>query len=89
MQPQVLPAITSSTSDSTGNNNSINAIFKKSQEQQTQAQSDTKFDSKAGIYEKFTNPYTESYQASVILSFGIAAGFLYFISALLPQSRRV
>ncbi len=83
-----LPAITSSTSESTENPNSIQSIFKKSQEQKTQAKSDTKYDTTSGIYEKFENPYKESYQASVLLSFGIAAGILYLVSALLPQSRR-
>jgi hypothetical protein len=83
-----IPAIASSTSESTENPNSIQSILKKSQEQKTQALSDTKYDSKSGIYEKFENPYSESYQASVILSFGIAAGILYLVSALLPQSRR-
>ena len=88
MSQTSLPAIASSTSESTENPNSINSILKKSQEQQTQAQADTKYDTKTGIYENFTNPYGESYQASVILSFSLAAGFLYIISALLPQSRR-
>ena len=88
MSKQVLPAIASSTIESTVNPNSINSILKKSQEQQSQAQADTKYDTKSGIYEKFTNPYTESYQASVLASFALAAGFLYLVSALLPQSRR-
>lgn len=89
MSTTPLPAITSSNSESTGNANGVTSILKKVQEQKDQAQADTKYDSKSGIYETFTTQAMENYQASVLLSFAIAAGSLYLLSALLPQSRRV
>lgn len=81
-----------STPESTTNPNSINSLMKTVDEQKKQAVSDTKYDTKGNIYEKFqgTTSSLPSVQKifSIGLSFTIAAGILLVVGGLLPKTKK-
>jgi hypothetical protein len=78
-----------STPETVNDPNSITNMIKKVEEQKKQASSDTKYDTKANIYEGFTfTPETKMRALSIGTSFLIAAGILMVVGALLPKSKR-
>lgn len=74
-----------STAQTSNDPNSIVNLLKKSQQQTNQANSDTQFDTKKDIYEKFLD--MEDKTQSIITSFLLAAGVLMFVGALLPKKK--
>jgi hypothetical protein len=74
-----------STAQTSNDPNSIVNLLKKSQEQTKQANSDTQFDTKKDIYEKFLD--MEDKTQSIITSFLLAAGVLMLVGALLPKKK--
>jgi hypothetical protein len=80
-----------STIESNSNPNSINSLMKITDEQKKQAVSDTKYDTKGQIYEKFQGssglPNGQKV-LSIGLSFAIAAGVLLVIGGLLPKTKK-
>lgn len=81
-----------STPDSTTNPNSINSLMKTVDEQKKQAISDTKYDTKGQIYEKFQGTSSSLPSKEKILSIGasfaIAAGILLVVGGLLPKTKK-
>jgi hypothetical protein len=77
-----------STPDSTSNPNSINSLMKVVDEQKKQAVSDTKYDTKGQIYEKFQDLPSGQKVLSIGLSFAIAAGILLVVGGLLPKTKK-
>lgn len=78
-----------STPETINNPNSITNMIKKVEEQKKQSASDTKYDTKANIYEGFTlTSETTTRVLSIGTSFLIAAGILLVAGALLPKSKR-
>lgn len=86
----VLPA-EPSTISSIQDPNSITNLIKKTQEQNKQAQSDTVYDTKKGVYESFeTKQQGQINRAvSIAASFALAAGVLLIVGSLLPKKGRV
>ena len=74
-----------STTQTSNDPNSIVNLLKKSQQQSTQANSDTQFDTKKDIYEPFLDMETRT--TSIITSFLLAAGVLMLVGALLPKKK--
>jgi len=74
-----------STAQTSNDPNSIVNLLKKSQQQNTQAQSDTQFDTKKNVYETFLD--VEDKTTSIITSFLLAAGVLMLVGALLPKKK--
>jgi hypothetical protein len=87
MSAPVLP-VEPSTAASLDNPNSISNLIKTVEEQNKQAKADTKYDTKGGIYENFTNEITTNRTLSILTSFAITAGVLLLIGGLLPKSRK-
>ena len=82
-----------STPESTTNPNSINSLMKSVDEQKKQAISDTKYDTKGQIYEKFQGTSSSPLPSvqkifSIGLSFTIAAGVLLVVGGLLPKAKK-
>ena len=78
-----------STPETVNDPNSITNMIKKVEEQKKQSVSDTKYDTKANIYEGFTISSEMKMKAlSIGTSFLIAAGILLVAGALLPKSKR-
>ncbi len=82
-----IPPIEPSTAASANDPNSISNLIKKTEEQNKQAQSDTKYDTKGGIYESFVESQGQTRQISILTSLAIAAGVLFLIGGLLPKKR--
>ena len=82
-----IPPIEPSTAASTNDPNSISNLIKKTEEQNKQAQSDTKYDTKKGVYESFTSYQEPSRQVSILTSLAIAAGILFILGGVLPKKR--
>jgi hypothetical protein len=74
-----------STAQTSNDPNSIVNLLKESQQQTKQANSDTQFDTKKDIYEKFLD--MEDKTQSIITSFLLAAGVLMLVGALLPKKK--
>lgn len=89
MSAPVLP-VEPSTLASTNDPNSISNLIKNVEEQNKQAKADTKYDTKGGIYESFTNNelVNKNKAMSILASFGIAAGILLLIGSILPKTRK-
>lgn len=89
MSTPVLP-IEPSTVGSTSDPNSISNLIKRVEEQNKQAKSDTKYDTKGGIYESFIDKDVTSKDKamSILASFTIAAGILLAIGSILPKTRK-
>jgi hypothetical protein len=78
-----------STPETINDPNSITNMIRKVGEQKKQSDSDTKYDTKANIYEGFTiSPEMKMKALSIGTSFLIAAGILMVAGALLPKSKR-
>lgn len=78
-----------STPETVNNPNSITNMIKKVEEQKKQSASDTKYDTKANIYEGFMIQSDSMKRViSIGTSFLIAAGVLFVAGALLPKSKR-
>lgn len=83
-----------STQQTVNDPNSITNLIKKVEEQKKQAESDTKYDTKSNVYEKFEDkkkgtdgiPTMKELQ-SIGTSFLLAAGVLIVIGAFLPKSK--
>lgn len=86
MATPIIPA-EPSTQETVNDPNSITNLIKKTEEQKKQASADTKYDTKANVYENFE---TQSMNRvlSIGVSFLIAAGVLMVVGALLPKSKR-
>ena len=86
----VLPA-EPSTITSIQDPNSITNLIKKTQEQNKQAQSDTVYDTKKGVYESFETKQQGQLKRgfSIAASFALAAGVLLIVGSLLPKKGRV
>jgi hypothetical protein len=82
-----IPPIEPSTQASTSDPNSISNLIKRTQEQKKQAEADTKYDTKGGIYESFVDSQGVSRQVSILTSLALAAGVLFLIGGLLPKKR--
>ena len=91
MATPVLP-IEPSTVASVSDPNSISSLIKRVEEQNKQAKSDTKYDTKSGIYESFVDSGlglpTKDKAMSIVTSFVIAAGILLVIGSILPKTRK-
>jgi hypothetical protein len=83
-----IPPLEASTAASANDPNSISNLIKKTEEQSKQAKSDTKYDTKAGVYESFTGSLESSREISILTSLALAAGVLFLVGALLPKKRR-
>lgn len=77
-----------STISELNNPNSITNLIKSTEEQKKQALSDTKYDTKGNLYEKFEDLPSRQKVLSIASSFAIAAGILLVVGGLLPKSRR-
>lgn len=86
----VIPPLEPSTLASTSDPNSISNLIKNVEEQSKQAKSDSKYDTKGGIYESFvdTGFVNKDKAMSILASFGIAAGILLLIGSILPKTRK-
>jgi hypothetical protein len=82
-----IPPIEPSTAQSANDPNSISNLIKKTEEQNKQAKSDTKYDTKTGIYEAFTGYSESTRQVSILTSLALAAGILFLIGGILPKKR--
>ncbi len=82
-----IPPIEPSTAASANDPNSISNLIKKTEEQNKQAKSDTKYDTKAGVYESFTGTSESQRQLSILTSLALAAGVLFLVGGLLPKKR--
>lgn len=82
-----IPPIEPSTVGSANDPNSISNLIKRTEEQNKQAQSDTKYDTKGGIYESFTGSQESTRQISILTSLALAAGVLFLVGGLLPKKR--
>lgn len=82
-----IPPIEPSTAASASDPNSISNLIKKTEEQNKQAQADTKYDKKGGIYESFTSSQGSHRELSILTSLALAAGILFLIGGVLPKKR--
>jgi hypothetical protein len=82
-----IPPIEPSTQASANDPNSISNLIKKTEEQNKQAKSDTKYDTKGGIYESFAGSQGVSREISILTSLALAAGALFLLGGLLPKKR--
>jgi hypothetical protein len=82
-----IPPIEPSTLSSISDPNSISNLIKRTEEQNKQATSDTKYDTKKGVYESFVASQGSTRQVSIITSLAIAAGILFLIGGILPKKR--
>jgi hypothetical protein len=84
---KAIPPIEPSTAASANDPNSISNLIKKTEEQNKQAKSDTKYDTKVNVYEAFTGTSESQRQLSILTSLAVAAGVLFLIGGLLPKKR--
>ena len=82
-----IPAAEPSTVQTTEDPNSITNLIKRTREQNSQAKSDTEYDSKVNMYEGF-EVFNGPRALSIVLSFGIAAGILSIVGALIGKKGR-